>query len=336
MKWFENSWENLTPNQVHAIIRLRLEVFVVEQDCVYADLDGKDVHSIHLWAEDSESTEGEAASAVVRLVPPGVSYVEPSIGRVATSASQRGTGLGQELMERAVRACQRLWPNHAIRISAQQYLIKFYESFGFEVVGEGYLEDNIPHIGMVRPSYSWGEMIALVSDAASEFETTFRSLDSENQNVPEGGWNKKEVLRHLILSDASLFAYMRMKVKADPKSLPLGDLHSDGRGVHLIKALLSTQRWKTPQDGLLIPPSGADEFVSEEELIDQWNEVRSYGFAEMQGNLMNEPWWAVQVFRHPTVGYLSLVDTLAFMAAHIRHHTHQIHRLQTSKSDSDA
>ena len=332
MKWFETSWENLTPNQVHAMIRLRLDVFVVEQDCVYADLDGKDLQSIHLWAESAEHVPGDAAEAVVRLLPPGVSYAEPSIGRVASIKTQRGTGLGQELMERAVRACQRMWPDYAVKISAQQYLIGFYESFGFEVVGEGYMEDNIPHIGMVRPRPTWEKMMLEISNSARDFEAIYRSLEGSDEASIGGSWNKQEVLEHLLVSEKSLFAYMKKKGQADPTSLPPCDLESDGRGVKLVQALLSDQRWQDPTDGQLDPTEGMDGSVSEDALMRQWNQVRIQGFQAMQNAMSNDVWWSVQMFRHPLVGYLSLYDTLAFMAAHIRHHIHQLNRLHSNAS----
>tara|TARA_B110000503_G_C7172609_1_gene425090 strand:- start:4349 stop:5359 length:1011 start_codon:yes stop_codon:yes gene_type:complete len=336
VKWFETSWENLTPNQVHAMIRLRLDVFVVEQDCVYADLDGKDLESIHLWAESVDHSPGDPAEAVVRLLPPGVSYAEPSIGRVASKASQRGSGLGQELMERAVRACQRLWPQFAIRISAQQYLIKFYESIGFHVVGDGYMEDNIPHIGMVRPRFYWDEMIQNVSDAARDFEVVYRSVDQLNLKTPESSWGRKQVLLHLMTSEASLFSYMNKKAQADPASLPVCDLESDGRGVKLVQALRSDRRWKDPTNGLLSPSSSMQGAISEDDLISQWNVQRSNGFEKMKTDLSQDSWWSVQVFLHPMAGHISLYDTLAFMAAHIRHHIHQLNRLNQHHQSMDS
>jgi len=318
------------------MIRLRLDVFVVEQDCVYADLDGKDLDSIHLWSERSDAGPGEAAESVVRLLPPGISYDVPSIGRVACKDTQRGTGLGQELMERSVRACQRLWPQYAVQISAQQYLIGFYESIGFQVAGEGYLEDNIPHIGMIRPWHSWGHMIHLVSKAALEFEAVYRGLADDHQSVLEDGWNKKEVLKHLIASESSLFAYMQKKSQASPETLPALDLESDGRGVKLVRDLKSDIRWDDPTGGILSPESVAEAVSSDDDLMAFWNESRASGFQRMREDMANDAWWTVQVFRHPKAGYLSLYDTLAFMAEHIRHHIYQLQRLDSKLQDKGA
>ena len=144
-----------------AALRLRSEVFVVEQDCVYPDLDdkGREVNSPWcigiggLWMVNP-------ARAVVRLVPPGVSYAEPSIGRVAIDKASRSTGLGVELMERAIRCCVRQWPGQGIRISAQQYLIGFYNRLGFEAVGNGYDEAWNPSHSDVLGS-PWSVLLAI-------------------------------------------------------------------------------------------------------------------------------------------------------------------------------
>lgn len=150
--WHLSSWSELTRDAFHGIERLRLDVFVLEQDCVYSDLDGKDLRSLHVWAEDRRLDRGHAVAAYARLVSPGVSYQEPSIGRVVTRHDRRGEGLGRELMNRAIQACTDAWPNLGIRISAQCYLQGFYESLGFEPVGNPYLEDGLPHIQMLRSS----------------------------------------------------------------------------------------------------------------------------------------------------------------------------------------
>ena len=120
---------------------------MLEQNCAYVDPDAKDCVSHHLWAEDSQ---GQVA-AVARLLAPGVSYPEPSIGRVATSSSVRGTGLGRELMRRALLEAERLYPGKELVISAQCYLEGFYADFAFVPEGEAYEEDGIPHIQMRKP-----------------------------------------------------------------------------------------------------------------------------------------------------------------------------------------
>ncbi|MCF1714099.1 GNAT family N-acetyltransferase [Flavihumibacter sp. RY-1] len=145
IQWQLKSFEELTPHQLYQLLRLRSEVFVVEQQCIFLDMDNKDQHCFHLlgW-------KGELLAASTRLVPPGISYPEMSIGRVVSSPQVRGTGIGRELMEVSVKACYELWGNAPIRIGAQCYLEKFYQSLGFEPEGEIYLEDGIPHIEMVK------------------------------------------------------------------------------------------------------------------------------------------------------------------------------------------
>ena len=145
--WHFAPFGSLSADQLHRILGLRAEVFVLEQNCAYVDPDAKDCVSHHLWAEDSQ---GQVA-AVARVVPPGTSYPEPSIGRVATSSSVRGTGLGRELMRRALLEAERLYPGKELVISAQCYLEGFYADFAFVPEGEAYEEDGIPHIQMRKP-----------------------------------------------------------------------------------------------------------------------------------------------------------------------------------------
>lgn len=148
------NWSDLSRDELHALIRLRIDVFVVEQDCPYADLDGKDLLSHHVYAikKGDEVASGVSASATIRICAPGVSYSEPSLGRVVTCTNCRGIGLGISMMNRAINECERLYPGQGIRISAQCYLDKFYTSLGFVSTGETYLEDDIPHIQMFRKS----------------------------------------------------------------------------------------------------------------------------------------------------------------------------------------
>lgn len=139
-------FKNLSLEELYAIMALRQAVFIVEQDCPYLDADGKDQFCWHLMGHEN----GDLVT-YTRLVPRGVSYEEyPSIGRVITAQKVRGRGLGVGLMKESIRQCAVLFGKSAIKIGAQCYLLKFYNSLGFEAVGESYLEDGIPHISMIR------------------------------------------------------------------------------------------------------------------------------------------------------------------------------------------
>lgn len=145
-EWLLRKFEALTPIELYAILQLRNEVFVVEQNCVFQDADDKDQASWHLMG-----MQNHKLVAYTRLVPPGMSYKEPSIGRVVTSPIVRGTGIGKELMQHSIDECYRLFGKQAIKIGAQYYLKQFYGSLGFEQVSEIYLEDGIEHIYMLKP-----------------------------------------------------------------------------------------------------------------------------------------------------------------------------------------
>ncbi|MEE2919076.1 MAG: GNAT family N-acetyltransferase [Bacteroidota bacterium] len=148
--WKAKPWKELTRDELHGLIRLRVDVFVVEQDGAYSDVDGKDLRAWHVWAESVDASKGMPMLACARVLGPGVSYAEPSIGRVATRRDRRSEGLGKELMKQSIDVCDRTWPGHNIRISAQCYLESWYGELGFVSVGEPYLEDGIPHIQMLR------------------------------------------------------------------------------------------------------------------------------------------------------------------------------------------
>ena len=147
--WRLASFDELSPIEVHDIYQARVAVFVLEQNCPFQDVDGVDPRSWHLFTRANGG--GGAIEAYCRLVPPGLKYAEPSIGRVLTASTARRSGAGRELMHEAVRRTQALWPGQPIRIGAQQYLEKFYGGFGFAKASETYLEDGIPHIEMLRP-----------------------------------------------------------------------------------------------------------------------------------------------------------------------------------------
>lgn len=142
------SFEELSLEELYEIMKIRQDVFVVEQDCPYLDADGKDQKGWHLMGRD----EDHEMVAYTRLLPKGVSYDEyPSIGRVLTTEKIRRNGSGKLLMNVSIEWMKKLFGNTAIKIGAQCYLEKFYQSFGFEPEGEPYLEDGIPHVIMVRP-----------------------------------------------------------------------------------------------------------------------------------------------------------------------------------------
>jgi len=140
------SFQELSLQELYDIMVLRQEVFVVEQDCPYLDADGNDQVCHHLMGYE----KGELV-AYTRLVPQGISYKKyPAIGRVITAKKIRGRGIGIELMQKSIQLCEELFGKKNIKISAQCYLLKFYNSLGFKEIGERYLEDGIPHMGMVK------------------------------------------------------------------------------------------------------------------------------------------------------------------------------------------
>ncbi len=149
LTWRFAHFDQLTPREVHDLYRLRIDVFVLEQACPFQDVDGADPDCWHLLGTNAATPPGELA-AYCRLVPPGLKYAEPSIGRVITARPVRGTGAGKVLMAEAVARALSLWPGRAIRIGAQAHLERFYNGFGFEKASEPYIEDGIPHIEMLR------------------------------------------------------------------------------------------------------------------------------------------------------------------------------------------
>jgi len=161
--WHSKSFADLSAGELYELLRLRAEVFVVEQDCAYQDCDDKDQDAIHFYGtlllddddDDDDDDDGETTKTVVvayaRILAAGVSYDTPSIGRVLTSSIIRGKGKGHELMTRAIRCCEdNFGKGTMITISAQEHLEKYYEKLGFRRGSESYLEDGIPHVKMER------------------------------------------------------------------------------------------------------------------------------------------------------------------------------------------
>ncbi len=145
IEWTIKSFPELSPSALYGILKLRSEVFVVEQQCIFLDMDDKDQESRHVMGRLNDELV-----ATCRILPPGLAYDEPSIGRVVGSPRYRGKGAGIALMENAIQETLRLYGTLPIKIGAQLYLKRFYESFGFVQCSETYMEDDIPHIKMLR------------------------------------------------------------------------------------------------------------------------------------------------------------------------------------------
>jgi ElaA protein len=143
MQFFSKPFLRLSVTELYEAYALRGAVFVVEQNCPYQDPDDKDLKAVHVFMRQDEILAGYA-----RILPPGVSYQEPSIGRVVVNKARRGQGAGQELMRYCLQQTQELFKGQDIVISAQLYLLRFYSDLGFVAEGETYPEDNIPHIKM--------------------------------------------------------------------------------------------------------------------------------------------------------------------------------------------
>jgi ElaA protein len=145
IRWQRLSFDQLSTRQLYDLLKLRVDVFVVEQTCPYPELDDKDHQPgvYHLLGFNDDTLV-----ASVRLLPAGVSFPSVSIGRVVTKKSARGGGLGHQLMQESIRQCEALWPGESIEIGAQQHLSAFYQQHGFVQTSDIYLEDGIPHIEM--------------------------------------------------------------------------------------------------------------------------------------------------------------------------------------------
>ena len=143
--WKIKSFEQLTGSELYAILKIRQEVFVVEQTCYYLDADGDDDKAIHIWAEKN----GEIV-AYCRVFRPQVKYTDASIGRVLTHPTHRKLNLGKILMKIAIATIEGKFRTKKIRISAQDYLLNFYTDLGFQSTGKKYLEDDIPHTEMIK------------------------------------------------------------------------------------------------------------------------------------------------------------------------------------------
>ncbi len=143
--WKIKSFDKLTIKELYAILKIRQEVFIVEQTCYYLDADGYDEKAIHIWGEKDEEIV-----AYCRIFEPKIKYPESSLGRVLTNPSYRNLKLGKVLLKIALNTIDTKFDTPNVRISAQDYLLRFYSEFGFISTGVEYLEDDIPHTEMLR------------------------------------------------------------------------------------------------------------------------------------------------------------------------------------------
>lgn len=145
LRWTWHRFSDLTPETLYSILRLRSAIFVVEQNCVFPDMDGRDPECEHLcgWNE-------QKLLAYLRLVPPVTRSAEVALGRVVVAREARGLGLGRTAMLEGLRRCEERYPGRPVKVSAQRHLERFYTSLGFACMGEPYMEDGIAHINMIR------------------------------------------------------------------------------------------------------------------------------------------------------------------------------------------
>jgi len=146
MEWILKKWNDLTLDEFHDILQLRITVFVVEQNCPYPELDTKDKIAYHFFAKNTKNK----IIAYTRIFKPGDYYTEAALGRVVVHQDFRNKKLGIQLIDKTILEIEKLFGKGAIKIGAQTYLKKFYSSFGFQQIGEEYIEDGIPHIYMIK------------------------------------------------------------------------------------------------------------------------------------------------------------------------------------------
>ncbi len=147
IKWAIKKYNELNLDELYEILKIRVDIFIIEQECFYQDLDDKDKVSFHLMGIDINTNK---MIAYLRILPPSVSYKEPSIGRVVTVKSYRKMKLGKELMFNGIKFIENKYKNQGIRISGQKYLEVFYNNLGFKTVSDVYLEDGIEHVEMFK------------------------------------------------------------------------------------------------------------------------------------------------------------------------------------------
>ncbi len=148
VQWSVVAFSDFSPEQLYDVLKLRIDVFVVEQQCAYPELDEYDRYpdTRHLLGHDNS----RQLMAYARLLPPGLRYPEVNLGRLVVRADARNRGLGHVLLGKTLQEISGCWPKVPVKVSAQDYLQKFYEQYGFARISDVYLEDGIPHIEMMK------------------------------------------------------------------------------------------------------------------------------------------------------------------------------------------
>lgn len=306
MIWRKRAWADLTRDELHGLIRLRTDIFVVEQNCPYPELDGKDLHSVHVYGVGEEAllASGDAVEACARIVDSSPSA--PSIGRVAVAESLRGKGLGQALMLHCFDVVRDRCGRVPIRISAQSHLQGFYAELGFVARGEEYLEDDIPHREMWRaadPVEAW-------SDAFAHGRQALRALPEIPDDRENGIWGTAATVRHLTMVVAAVAgAFEGWKAES---SRPLTDNHRAASAM-LVQALSGKEKFVVPE-GLELPALGGSAEAAQGAL-----EAAEARCLEAARSMPAEAWDRT-VFRHGVVGWLGVDGGLAFLQFHHLHH----------------
>ncbi len=340
LDWTIKRFQELSTDELYDILDLRVRVFVVEQNCPYPELDGKDRQSTHVFGRE----EGGDMVAYSRIVDPGLSYQEPSIGRVLTHQSYRGKGLGDELMEQSMHHIREKFGQVSVKISAQEYLRKYYQNHGFESLSDIYLEDEIPHLEMI---YHPGNESQVEEDIVKVRRTFFANkweqfdsaknvmiglLDSwspqELNYRPEGnGWTALQVIDHIITSEKGTIGYMLKKTQADASELSFITKEDRDKAAKLSRRLSSNERYEAPS--ALPAPEENKDYIS---LTREWDEMRDR-YRHFLGTLSSE-YYGKFIFRHPFTGPMSVEETLSFLIEHVNHHMHQLHRIREEIAQS--
>ena len=155
INWILLTFDQLSTRQLYSLLELRSDIFIVEQNCAYPDIDGKDQKAYHLLGYNRENI----LVAYLRILAPGISFIDACIGRVVVRTAYRKGGIGSQLMTTGIEHCRKLYPETGIRISAQAHLVEFYSSLSFKKVSDVYIEDGVPHVQMYLSNLYEGETI---------------------------------------------------------------------------------------------------------------------------------------------------------------------------------